>query len=78
MVQAELLTTDVLKKESSDTATKTKMDKIAPEDDTVAEDEEYYYDWASGMDDVDDSNLYFLPNEGNVVFASAIDGWGFR
>jgi len=26
----------------------------------------------------DDEDLYFAPERGNVVFASAIDGWGFR
>lgn len=26
----------------------------------------------------DDEDLYFLPDRGNVIFASAIDGWGFR
>lgn len=26
----------------------------------------------------DDEDLYFAPDRGNVVFASAIDGWGFR
>ncbi|KAI5122471.1 hypothetical protein M0805_008782 [Coniferiporia weirii] len=26
----------------------------------------------------DDEDLYFVPERGNVVFASAIDGWGFR
>eukprot|EP00842_Homolaphlyctis_polyrhiza_P004215 jgi/Hompol1/4795/HPOL_001844-RA len=28
--------------------------------------------------DVDDSDLYFAPERGNVIFASAIDGWAFR
>lgn len=32
-------------------------------------------DWT--VEDVDDSDLYFNPTVGNVVFASAIDGWGF-
>uniref|UniRef100_A0A2P2I1I5 Elongation factor-like 1 n=1 Tax=Hirondellea gigas TaxID=1518452 RepID=A0A2P2I1I5_9CRUS len=32
-------------------------------------------DWA--IEDVDDSHIYFNPTVGNVVFASAIDGWGF-
>jgi len=32
-------------------------------------------DWT---EDVDDSALYFSPERGNVVFASAHDGWGFR
>lgn len=26
----------------------------------------------------DDEDIYFDPEKGNVVFASAIDGWGFR
>lgn len=26
----------------------------------------------------DDEDLYFAPERGNIVFASAIDGWGFR
>lgn len=36
------------------------------------------YDWSAGLEEVDDSHLYFSPDQGNVVFASAIDGWGFR
>lgn len=35
-------------------------------------------EWASGLDDVDDEHIYFSPEKGNVVFASAVDGWGFR
>lgn len=26
----------------------------------------------------DDEDLYFAPEKGNVIFASAFDGWGFR
>lgn len=36
------------------------------------------YDWSDGLQDNDDSSLYFCPEQGNVVFASALDGWGFR
>uniref|UniRef100_A0A2K6SA64 Elongation factor-like GTPase 1 n=1 Tax=Saimiri boliviensis boliviensis TaxID=39432 RepID=A0A2K6SA64_SAIBB len=35
------------------------------------------YDWSTGLEDTDDSHLYFSPEQGNVVFTSAIDGWGF-
>lgn len=35
------------------------------------------FDWSSGLEDIDDSSIYFSPEEGNVVFASAFDGWGF-
>ena len=34
--------------------------------------------WSCGLEDSDDSQLYFCPDQGNVVFASAADGWGFR
>ncbi|XP_078283410.1 elongation factor-like GTPase 1 isoform X2 [Rhinoraja longicauda] len=36
------------------------------------------YDWSAGLEETDDSHLYFAPEQGNVVFGSAIDGWGFR
>ncbi|XP_068597984.1 elongation factor-like GTPase 1 [Brachionichthys hirsutus] len=38
---------------------------------------EQIYEWSAGLEEADDSNLYFSPDQGNVVFASAIDGWGF-
>lgn len=49
------------------------------EKDTTTEtlDGEQVYDWSAGLDETDDSHLYFSPDQGNVVFASAIDGWGF-
>lgn len=34
------------------------------------------YDWS--VDDRDDSDIYFDPAKGNVIFSSAIDGWAFR
>ena len=30
-----------------------------------------------GLDEADDSDLYFSPERGNVLFASAYDGWAF-
>lgn len=39
---------------------------------------EIIYDWSDGLEDTDDSTLYFSPEQGNVIFASALDGWGFR
>ena len=35
------------------------------------------FDWSSGLDEADDSELYFSPDSGNVLFASAVDGWAF-
>ncbi|GAB0094962.1 Alpha-amylase [Sergentomyia squamirostris] len=34
-------------------------------------------DYTSALENVDDSKLYFLPEAGNVLFCSALDGWGF-
>jgi ribosome assembly protein 1 len=31
-----------------------------------------------GFQERDDEDIYFAPERGNVVFASALDGWGFR
>lgn len=49
------------------------------EKDTTTETTEgdHVYDWSAGLENSDDSHLYFSPDQGNVVFASAIDGWGF-
>ncbi|KAK2853376.1 hypothetical protein Q5P01_006037 [Channa striata] len=47
------------------------------ENDVEASSGDQVYDWSAGLEEVDDSNLYFSPDQGNVVFASAIDGWGF-
>lgn len=33
---------------------------------------------ADEFQEKDDEDLYFAPEKGNVIFASAIDGWGFR
>ncbi|XP_015125815.1 elongation factor-like GTPase 1 isoform X2 [Diachasma alloeum] len=35
-------------------------------------------DWQSALLETDDSNLYFSPEQGNVLFSSAVDGWGFQ
>jgi ribosome assembly protein 1 len=34
------------------------------------------FDWS--MDELDDSDIYFDPAVGNVIFSSAVDGWAFR
>eukprot|EP00117_Sycon_ciliatum_P043938 scpid40493/ scgid4249/ Elongation factor Tu GTP-binding domain-containing protein 1; Elongation factor-like 1; Protein FAM42A len=40
--------------------------------------EKTFEDWELGFDKKDEDALYFCPDKGNVVFASAVDGWGFR
>lgn len=35
-------------------------------------------DLGDHFEEKDDEDIYFAPDRGNVIFASAIDGWGFR
>nr|XP_042896011.1 elongation factor-like GTPase 1 [Parasteatoda tepidariorum] len=67
-VVGELFASDVHKKSEN---------KAAEEEDKRQENLQTF-DWSSGLDDSDDSKVYFSPEQGNVVFASALDGWGFR
>ncbi|KAJ6509004.1 translation elongation factor 2 [Mycena sanguinolenta] len=46
-----------------------KKEMLADEADTAADEE---------FQEKDDEDIYFAPERGNVIFASAIDGWGFR
>ena len=73
---AELFTTEFLERPSAaprpDPADQPASDP-QPEDLSTRD----VSDWATGLEDVDDSNVYFSPDAGNVLFASAYDGWGF-
>lgn len=78
-VMAELLTSEVMEKDAlkygQRSRTSSKVEDLEPNSNPKTE---HVYDWSTGMDDIDDSEIYFAPEHGNVVFASAIDGWGFR
>jgi len=64
---AEMFTQEVLEKSSKVTENKKDVE-IGVND---------VFDWSDGLEDADDSNLYFSPEMGNVVFCSAVDGWAF-
>ncbi|CAH2087416.1 unnamed protein product [Euphydryas editha] len=68
-VMGELFASEVLENEE------TQIDNKGKKDNPNAGDN--FNDWTSALEDADDSNLFFSPEQGNVVFASAIDGWGF-
>nr|XP_057934508.1 elongation factor-like GTPase 1 isoform X2 [Doryrhamphus excisus] len=51
-------------------------EKTKEEEGSETQTEDQVYDWSAGLEEADDSHLYFSPDQGNVVFASAIDGWG--
>ena len=71
-VIAELFTSEFMEEKSKITVKMTEERENVP----ISVDEEYF-DWATGLEDADDSDLYFSPDRGNVIFASAIDGWAF-
>ncbi|CAF4826308.1 unnamed protein product [Pieris macdunnoughi] len=68
-VTGELFASEVLENEENT------IDKLQVN--LPSKDDQNFYDWTSALEEADDSNLYFSPDQGNVVFASAIDGWGF-
>lgn len=37
----------------------------------------YQYEYCNSEVDIEDTGLLFSPDVGNIIFASAIDGWGF-
>lgn len=45
--------------------------------DSVSTGDQLVFEWNAVLEDSDDSHIYFSPDQGNVVFASALEGWGF-
>ncbi|XP_050532477.1 elongation factor-like GTPase 1 isoform X2 [Daktulosphaira vitifoliae] len=66
-VVGELFTNDVFERE-----TDTKENK------EFQTGEDLYNEWSTAIEMADDSDLYFSPHQGNVLFASAADGWAFN
>lgn len=68
---SEMMEDDFRWREERDRRLAEKKDQLADEAEAALND----------MDDFkekDDEDIYFAPARGNVIFASAIDGWGFR
>ncbi|CAG4943869.1 unnamed protein product [Parnassius apollo] len=74
-VMGELFASDILKNEEKLIDKQEKIPNVLTEE--QSNEDNNFYDWTSALEDADDSTLYFSPEQGNVVFASAIDGWGF-
>jgi ribosome assembly protein 1 len=64
---SERMEEDYKRRDRQDTA---ETVRNAKGDSTPKEEEDY--------EERDDASLYFDPTQGNVLFASAIDGWAFR
>ncbi|XP_012216132.1 elongation factor-like GTPase 1 [Linepithema humile] len=67
-ITGELFASDVMEREDREETVTITADKANKRD---------LADWQSVLEEIDDSNLYFSPEQGNVLFTSAIDGWGF-
>ncbi|KAG2065710.1 P-loop containing nucleoside triphosphate hydrolase protein [Suillus decipiens] len=68
---SELMEDDLRWREERDRRLAEKKDQLADEAEASVND-------ADDFKEKDDEDIYFAPERGNVVFASAIDGWGFR
>ncbi|KAG1776182.1 P-loop containing nucleoside triphosphate hydrolase protein [Suillus placidus] len=68
---SELMEDDLRWREERDRRLAEKKDQLADEAEASAND-------TDDFKEKDDEDIYFAPEQGNVVFASAIDGWGFR
>ncbi|KIK78164.1 hypothetical protein PAXRUDRAFT_17032 [Paxillus rubicundulus Ve08.2h10] len=62
---------DLRWREERDRRLAAKKDQYADEGEATANDDDTFKER-------DDEDIYFAPERGNVIFASAIDGWGFR
>ncbi|XP_047344705.1 elongation factor-like GTPase 1 [Vespa velutina] len=67
-VMGELFASDIMEREEKEQTNVSTTENVM---------ERNLADWQSILDDIDDSNLYFSPEQGNVLFTSAVDGWGF-
>ncbi|XP_072762084.1 elongation factor-like GTPase 1 isoform X2 [Anoplolepis gracilipes] len=67
-IMGELFASDVMEREEREETVTVNSNKVNERD---------LADWQSVLEEIDDSNLYFSPEQGNVLFTSAIDGWGF-
>lgn len=73
VIVGELFTSDVFSKEE-DRERRIRKDSKREETDPQ---ESFTFDWSNPLEEEDDSDLYFDPQQGNVIFASALDGWAF-
>ncbi|KAM3877344.1 elongation factor-like GTPase 1 [Diretmus argenteus] len=76
-VTGSLFTSKVLEERAAKDKEKEEKEEKEEKRESEAPGGDQVYDWSAGLEDNDDSHLYFSPDQANVVFASAIDGWGF-
>lgn len=70
LVQVNLLTNQLFTSEA--------MERTSAQNNTQSEgSSQQTYDWTYIEDEEEEKNIFFSPDRGNVIFASALDGWGF-
>ncbi|KAF7797389.1 hypothetical protein EIP86_008584 [Pleurotus ostreatoroseus] len=52
--------------------------RLAEKRESLADEVDAHVNEADEFQEKNDEDIYFAPEKGNVIFASAIDGWGFR
>jgi ribosome assembly protein 1 len=52
--------------------------RLAAKKEQLADDADATVNEEDEFQEKDDEDIYFAPEKGNVIFASALDGWGFR
>ncbi|CAK9809434.1 Elongation factor-like GTPase 1 [Anthophora quadrimaculata] len=67
-VMGELFASDIMEREEKEELKKESMESTS---------ETNLTDCQLTLEELDDTNLYFSPDQGNVLFSSATDGWGF-
>ncbi|KAF9425376.1 Cytoplasmic GTPase/eEF2-like protein (ribosomal biogenesis) [Podila epigama] len=75
-VMGTFFSENVLEEDYRKKAEKKKSQEGKEGDSTSTGLEDTFSDWH--VETQDDSHIYFHPSQGNVIFASAIDGWAFR
>ncbi|XP_004343730.2 elongation factor Tu GTP binding domain containing 1 [Capsaspora owczarzaki ATCC 30864] len=70
-ITASLFTAELMKK----AAEQAELRKLHQQEQADESPEARVFDWS--LEEQDDTALYFSPDQGNVVFASVYDGWGF-
>ncbi|XP_076444086.1 elongation factor-like GTPase 1 isoform X2 [Babylonia areolata] len=70
LVQVNLLTNSLFTSEAMERTS------TAPAE-SGGETSEQSYDWTYIEDEEEEKNIFFSPDRGNVIFACALDGWGF-
>lgn len=75
-IMATFFTGDLMEDEARKLEAEKMKKEQGGDENTSSDDNKVLLDWS--VEERDDSDIYFDPSKGNVIFASAVDGWAFR